>query len=80
VPIETVALNDLHDCALLGCLHRARLRAVHVERPVTAPAMIVVEIVRKIRRSCRSCRTITLSMCSRSIVRRRAIAMGSAPP
>lgn len=39
VPIETAGFGDLDDGALLGDLDRPRLRAIHGERLVTAPAM-----------------------------------------
>jgi hypothetical protein len=44
VPIEAAAFSDLDHRALLAALDRARLRAVHVEPLVTAPAMVVLEV------------------------------------
>ena len=85
VAIHAAALGDLDHVALLGRLHRPRLRAVHVEALVAAPAMVVVEVGREDaaevplgaeRRRCRGIR----GGCCRSRARRRAIATGSAAP
>ena len=45
VPIETASFLDLYDIAFLGSLDRARLGAVHGERAVAAPAVVVLEVV-----------------------------------
>jgi hypothetical protein len=45
VAIEAAGFRDLHDMSVLGPLHRPRCWAVHGERAVTAPAVIVLEVV-----------------------------------
>jgi len=45
MPIQTTRLGDLNDLPEVGSLHRARGRAVHGQRTVTAPAVVVLEIV-----------------------------------
>ena len=45
VAIQAAGSSDLHDRAELGALHRPRRRAVHGERAVTAPAVVVLEVV-----------------------------------
>jgi len=45
VPIQATGLCDLHDPTELGSVHRSRRRAVHGQRTVTAPAVVVHEIV-----------------------------------
>jgi hypothetical protein len=45
VPIETACFLDLYNVAFLGSLDRARLGAVHGERAVAAPAVVVLEVV-----------------------------------
>ena len=44
VPVEAASFLDFHHFPALGRLHRSRIRAVHVQRPVTAPAMVVLEV------------------------------------
>ncbi len=44
MPIEAAGFRDLHDMAVLGPLHRPRRRAVHGERAVTAPAVVMLEV------------------------------------
>ena len=45
MPIETASFVDLEDIAFIGSLDRARLGAVHGERAVAAPAVVVLEVV-----------------------------------
>ena len=45
VPVETPGLEDLHDLTLLTSLDRARVRAaVHVERLMATPPVIMAEV------------------------------------
>jgi len=43
--VQPARLGDLHDAAMVGAVHRSRFRAVHGERAVAAPAVIVLEVV-----------------------------------
>jgi hypothetical protein len=43
--VEAVSLGDLRHVPELGPLHKSGIRAVHAERPVTAPAMVVIEVI-----------------------------------
>jgi hypothetical protein len=45
VPVQTACLADLNDLADLRLLHRPRLRAVHLQGLVAAPAVLVGEVV-----------------------------------
>jgi hypothetical protein len=45
VAAEIAGFVDLDDVAVLGSLDRARLGAVHGERAVAAPPMVVLEVV-----------------------------------
>jgi len=45
VPVQTAGLADLNDPADLRRLHSSRLRAVHLQGLVAAPAMVMGEVV-----------------------------------
>ena len=45
VTIQAAGFSDLHGRADLGALHRPRRRAIHGKRAVTAPAVVVREVV-----------------------------------
>jgi len=45
VTIQAARFSDLYDGADLGALHRARHRAIHGKPAVTAPAVVVPEVV-----------------------------------
>ncbi len=42
--IEAAGFRDLHDMPVLGPLHSPRNGAVHGERAVTAPTMVMLEV------------------------------------
>ncbi len=45
VPVEAAGFLDLHDFPVLWCLYGPRLWAVHGERAVAGPAMVMLEVV-----------------------------------
>jgi hypothetical protein len=68
VPVQTAGFPHLNDLANLWRLHRLRLRAVHLQGLVAAPAVVVGEVSLRIRRRCRSLRTTTWSRHSRRML------------
>ena len=45
VAIEAAGFRDFHDSPALEPLHRSRLRAVHGERAVATPAVVMLKVV-----------------------------------
>jgi hypothetical protein len=45
VPVETTGFDDLDDLSNFGRLDWSRLRAVHVQRPVATPTVVMRQVV-----------------------------------